>query len=89
MIHGILVEMTSIVLLSVTLLCNILPECVFHSGEHELRISVSQFQSNLNVLLKSVSNDLDGWASLFCSSTTISDHLLCSFSNLGNFVAYQ
>ena len=68
---------------------NILPECVFHYDEHELPITVSQFQSNLNVLLKSASNDLDGWEGLFCPRATIFDHLLRRFSTLANLDAYR
>ena len=45
---------------------NLLPECVFYlDGDEVFPISVSSFQSNLNVFLRGASNELEGWEDLF------------------------
>ena len=61
---------------------NMLPECMFHCDEQVLAISVSDFQSNLNKLLKIVSHELDEWYGVFSPRTTIHDHVLRRFTNL-------
>jgi len=61
---------------------NMLPECMFHCDEQVLPISVSDFQSNLNKLLKIVSHELDEWFGVFSPRTTIHDHVLRRFTNL-------
>ena len=61
---------------------NMLPECMFHCDEQVLLISASDFQSNLNKLLKIVSHELDEWYGVFSPRTTIHDHVLRRFSNL-------
>ena len=59
-----------------------LPECMFHCDEQVLPISVSDFQSNLNKLLKIASHELDEWYGVFSFRTTIHDHVLRRFTNL-------
>ena len=66
---------------------NLLPECVFHYDEHDLPISVSAFQSNLNRLLKLVSHESDVWEGLFSPRTTIHNHVLRSFSSVSHLDA--
>ena len=67
---------------------NLLPECVFHSEDDAVfPVSVSSFQSNLTVLLKSASNHVVEWEGLFSPRTTIFDNVLRRFSNISNLSA--